>query len=57
MLNSKVEVRVPYADTLRRDESKLNLLQVALTHKRCRITYDKRYIVDDEDNKTRLYGL
>ena len=48
-------VTVTYADTLKRNKRNLGLIQVPTTSKRCRLTFDKRYIADELYN-TLPYG-
>ena len=55
MLNSRCVVSVPYHDTLVRKKRTLELQQVTLMNKRCRLTFDKRCFIDSESN-TRPYG-
>ena len=48
-------VTVPYLNTLKRNKRSLQLEQVPVMDKRCRMTFDKRFILD-ETYKTRPYG-
>ena len=55
MLHHDEMVSVTYADTLKRNKRHLQLIQVSSISKRCRLTYDKRYIADELYN-TLPYG-
>ena len=48
-------VTVPYLNTLKRNKRTLQLEQVPVMNKQCRMTFDKRFILD-ETYKTRPYG-
>ena len=55
MLHHDEMVSVTSADTLKRNKRNLVLLQIPSMSKRCRLTYDKRYIADEQYN-TLTYG-
>ena len=55
MLYHDEVVSVTYVDTLKRNKRNLELLQVPSMSKRCRLTFDKRYIADELYN-TFPYG-
>ena len=56
LLNDRTSfVTVPYLNTLKRNKRTLQLEQVPVMNKWCRMTFDKRFILD-ETYKTRPYG-
>lgn len=55
MLRQEEVVTVTYKDTLKRCKRTLQIAQVLTMNKRCRLTFDKRYIADEQYN-TLPYG-
>lgn len=55
MLRHEEVVTVTYNNTLQRSKRTLEILQVPTMTKRCRLTFDKRYIADEQYN-TLPYG-